>query len=575
MCTRFCLFLLGLSLVLIPMPAEAQAQKNTPPKVPVTPDSKPVEPAGPETGVANGAEANARKKSLDLGFVSSRHIAAVVLHPQQLVNASELQAMPIEIFEATLKQETGVELRQVNELVVLINIEMPPVPAAIVRFSEPCSKEAIIAALTEGEGNDVDGRATYRIKGRDPTFVTFPNDRTMLVGSNPGLTDMLTEKNPASPLIEHLRAVDASETLSGVLVVEPIRPLLKTLLAQAPPLPPQYQQFTLLADLLAAIELHVAGGDTMQPSLVLEGIGQGEAAKIDRLVGRAIEFGVAAVDHRAAQIATDDPGPVSEATGRYLKRMLNTAIDAIQRQQMGNRVTVAVRADATITPNVATNGVLIAMLLPAVQSARGAARKAQSTNNLKQIGLAMHNHADVFKTFPPHARFKNGRPLLSWRVAILPFVGQQALYNEFHLDEPWDSEHNRKLIEKMPPVYANPKLDPKLVRAGKTNYLAPTGPNALFDGEKGPAFRNITDGTSNTVMVVEANADRAVIWTAPDDLEIDPDNPHDGLGQFQPGLIMALFADGSVHTLPANLDAETLANLFNPRDGKVIQLPSR
>jgi prepilin-type processing-associated H-X9-DG protein len=113
------------------------------------------------------------------------------------------------------------------------------------------------------------------------------------------------------------------------------------------------------------------------------------------------------------------------------------------------------------------------------------------------------------------------------------------------------------------------------VQAGKTNYLAPTGPNTLFDGEKGAGIQAIIDGTSNTVMAVEANADRAVVWTAPDDLEIDADDPHDGLGEFQPGLIMVLFADGSVHQLPATLDAETLANLFNPRDGNVIQLPPR
>ncbi|MGH9549507.1 MAG: DUF1559 domain-containing protein [Terriglobales bacterium] len=175
------------------------------------------------------------------------------------------------------------------------------------------------------------------------------------------------------------------------------------------------------------------------------------------------------------------------------------------------------------------------------------------------------------RPFPPQARFKNGKALLSWRVTILPFVEQKALYDQFHLDEPWDSEHNRQLIEKMPPVYANPKLDPKLVQAGKTNYLATTGPDTMFDGEKGANFGMIRDGTSNTVMVVEANADRAVLWTAPDDLEIDPKDPHDGLGAFQPGVIMALFADGSVHRLAVTLDAETLSNLFNPRDGKVVR----
>ncbi|HEV3341576.1 MAG TPA: DUF1559 domain-containing protein [Pirellulales bacterium] len=563
-------FLLGcLLLAFAATAADAWAQKSAPKKPPATRETKPAnKPAEPATNKA----AESGKKPLDLTFISSRHVAAIVLHPQQLVGAPQVQAMPIEILEATLKQQAGIELNQVIEVVMLMGINMPPAPSSIVRFSRPCSQEAIVQALTAGEGDKIGDRPTYRVKGHDPLFVAFPDDRTLLVGSNADLTDMLTAKGAASPLIDHLRALDAAETLSAVVVVDPIRPLLKSVLAQLPPLPPQLQQFTLLADLLGAIEVHVAGGEALAPSLVLEGIGEAETAKIDHLLDRAIEFAGAAVDHRAAQLAADDPGPVSEATGRYLKRMLKTALDAIQRQQAGNRLTVAIHADSNLSPNMAMNGVLVAMLLPAVQSARGAARQAQSTNNLKQIGLAMHNHHDVFAAFPARASFKKGKPLLSWRVAILPFVEQQALYGQFHLDEPWDSEHNRKLIEKIPPVYANPKLDPKLVQAGKTNYLAPTGTATLFDGEKGATMATIADGTSNTLMIVEANADRAVIWTAPDDLEIDPDNPRDGLGEFQPGVIMALFADGSVHRLLATLDAETLANLFNPRDGKVVRI---
>jgi hypothetical protein len=578
MLARSCrlLFAVGcLLLVFAAAASEGLAQKNAAKKLPATRETKaPGKPATPAVGaaVAGAGKTAAARKPLDSRFISSRSVAAVVLHPQQLLASPQVQTMPVEILEATLKQESGIDLKQVQELVVLVGVNPPPLPAAIVRFSEPCRQEAIIEALTAGEGDKVDGRATYRVKGRDPLLVAFPDDRTLLAGSAADLGDMLSAKDPAGPLVDHLRAIDASETLSAVVVIDPVRPLVKGVLAQLPPLPPQYQQFTMLADLLAAIELHVSLDEGTRPSLVLEGTGQSETVKIDHLLDRAIEFANVALDHHAAQIAADDPGPVSEATGRYLKRMLKTALDAVERQQAGNRLTVATKADSNLTPSLATNGVLIALLLPAVQSARTAARQAQSTNNMKQIGLAMHVHHDVFKSFPARARFKNGKPLLSWRVSILPFLEQQALYDQFHLDEPWDSEHNRKLIEKMPIVYANPKLDPKLVQAGKTNYLAPTGPNTLFDGEKGMSFQMIPDGTSNTLMMVEANADRAVIWTAPDDLEIDPQDPHDGLGEFQRGLIMALFADGSVRRLPAALDAETLSNLFNPQDGKVVRI---
>ena len=194
--------------------------------------------------------------------------------------------------------------------------------------------------------------------------------------------------------------------------------------------------------------------------------------------------------------------------------------------------------------DAATTGVLVALLLPAVQAAREAARRNQSTNNLKMIGLAMHNYHDVNKHFPAAAiADKNGKPLLSWHVAILPYVEETVLYKQFHLDEPWDSEHNRTLIPLMPSVYANPNLGPT---DGKTNYLVPTGEKTLFAGKEGPGMRAILDGTSKTIMLVEADADHLVEWTRPDDLKIDFKQPLAGLSGFRPGVFLALFADGSV-----------------------------
>ena len=99
--------------------------------------------------------------------------------------------------------------------------------------------------------------------------------------------------------------------------------------------------------------------------------------------------------------------------------------------------------------------VMLALLLPAVQAAREAARRAQCTNNLKQIGLAMHNYASANGAFPPAAIYDaNGKPLLSWRVLILPYLEQDSLYKQFHLAEPWDSPHNKRtLLAQVPPLF--------------------------------------------------------------------------------------------------------------------------
>jgi 5'-3' exonuclease len=101
--------------------------------------------------------------------------------------------------------------------------------------------------------------------------------------------------------------------------------------------------------------------------------------------------------------------------------------------------------------------VAVALLLPAVQAAREAARRMQCTNNIKQIMLAMHTYHDAHKCFPPvMTADKNGKPLHSWRVLILPFIEQQALYSQIRLDEPWDSEYNSRLHDMNIQTYQCP-----------------------------------------------------------------------------------------------------------------------
>jgi prepilin-type processing-associated H-X9-DG protein len=208
--------------------------------------------------------------------------------------------------------------------------------------------------------------------------------------------------------------------------------------------------------------------------------------------------------------------------------------------------------------------VALAFLLPAVQSAREAARRSQSSNNLKQIALAVHNYHDTYKHLPPaFTADDDGRPLLSWRVHILPFVEGQRLYEQFHLDEPWDSEHNKKLIAQMPPVYLSPNGTGE---PGKTNYLGVAGEHGIFPGKDPVAFRNILDGTANTVMIVEANNQSTVIWTKPEDFVPDPDDPLKRLRGLRPGGFNAGFVDGSVRFIPEAIAPETLNALFT-RDG--------
>jgi hypothetical protein len=156
------------------------------------------------------------------------------------------------------------------------------------------------------------------------------------------------------------------------------------------------------------------------------------------------------------------------------------------------------------------------------------------------------------------------RPLLSWRVALLPFLGEQDLYNQFKRNEPWDSEHNRKLLAKMPSVYA-----PPTTKAGeRTYYQAIVGTGAVWQPRHSLRLIDILDGTSNTILLVEAAA--AVPWTKPEDLPYVTDQALPKFGGLFGGDFHALFADGAVKFLSAKGDEEQLRLAIMPADGMPI-----
>jgi type II secretory pathway pseudopilin PulG len=207
-------------------------------------------------------------------------------------------------------------------------------------------------------------------------------------------------------------------------------------------------------------------------------------------------------------------------------------------------------------------GVLPALLLPAVQKVREAASRAQSQNNLKQMVLAMQNYNDTYGSLPPSGVGKPfqpampRKPLLSWRVAILPFIEQQNLYNQFKLDEPWDGPNNIKLLAKMPKVYQLPGDDK--TPSDRTHYQVFVGNGAAFDKTRGFSIpQDFPDGTSNTILIV--TAENAVPWTKPEDVDFDRNKPMLPLMStyFRNGFQVGM-ADGSVRTVEPRISETTL-----------------
>jgi len=222
---------------------------------------------------------------------------------------------------------------------------------------------------------------------------------------------------------------------------------------------------------------------------------------------------------------------------------------------MEARAILSMRADLPVAEP-------IKMLLA---KARESSARAQSINNLKQIALAMHNYHNTHNGFPPAAICdKKGKPLLSWRVALLPYLEQQDLYNQFKLDEPWDSEHNIKLAKKTVSVY----MTPGVTKPGESNYRIFTGNGAVFDTIQQSRLQDITDGTSNTLMVIQAA--EGVPWSKPDDLPFDPDKDAKKLLLWQNDITIGAMCDGSVRSFSKKMSEKTWKLIIQKADGQVL-----
>ena len=235
-------------------------------------------------------------------------------------------------------------------------------------------------------------------------------------------------------------------------------------------------------------------------------------------------------------------------------RSLAPRLAAIQPSIEGDRVI------APLDPEI-----LIAVVAGHILQVREAVAFKGSIDNLKMFGLAMHNYHSKHDTFPPAYRAnQNHQPLLSWRVLILPFLDEQKLYEAFHLDESWDSPHNRALIPRMPKVFASPFESNSLIKEGKTVYLTPRGDATMFPSEQAIGMRDVTDGTSNTIMTLEVDDASAVIWTKPDDWNVVASLP----GQTRS--FLTSFGDGSVRTFQRTIKTTTFQALLTRNGGEVL-----
>lgn len=245
-----------------------------------------------------------------------------------------------------------------------------------------------------------------------------------------------------------------------------------------------------------------------------------------------------------------------------------------RRGQMSTTAIVFLVLGIVFAVMVVIGAILIALLLPAVQQARTAARRTQSKNNLKQIGLAMHNYHDVYNMFPPGGIYtKKDDPYNAWMTSLLPYVEQSRLYDMLNPNEPWTSATNQPVFQNVVPQYLSPNVEPDHSKVGSLGASHYAGNSQFLKKNAGRKMFEITDGTSNTIMAGEV-AGGFMAWGDPANLRDPANGIGTGPNQFggpvgQMG-VQVLAADGSVHFISDNVNPQVLKALASPDGGEQI-----
>jgi hypothetical protein len=490
----------------------------------------------------------------DLARISGRAHFLISFRPADLWEtppargAREALGKDVSHITKDMERQFGLAPTAIERVTLVMPMVAPGVePVFYVAAKKAVEKKEFLEKLVPG--GTAKTHAGQEYYANDRRAVLMLDDRHFVVGGQ-GDVQTVIDQGKAKPEGALLPALRLAAGKHGIVVAGNPEAIAKNL-----PNAPEIEPFKpLLAATMATLAIDVGEKSAAQMRLTFP---NAEAAKKG---AKALE---AARGMLLGALAGARKGMEKDADMKGITGLLGDVEASVKAAKL-------TQSGATLASDVEVNlGKSAAVVAAdAAMRAREAARRMQSANNLKQIGLAMHNYHTTYNNFPPAATYdKNGKPLLSWRVLILPYIEQDALYKEFKLDEPWDSPHNKKLIEKMPKVYELPGATTQHKHG--TFYQVFHGKGAGFEGKTSLRITDFLDGTSNTILVVEAGRD--VPWTKPEDVEFDPGKAVPSLGgAFKKGF-NAGFADGSVRFLQQSINKDTLKALITRNGGEVIK----
>ncbi|MBI3466519.1 MAG: DUF1559 domain-containing protein [Planctomycetes bacterium] len=507
------------------------------------------------------------KEGIDLSYVPENAALVVALRPAALLARAKTTTLAKGLNEllSNPKSELGELLFGLNieEVEQVTFVEIPkaerigPFGGRIVRSRKPIDpKKLVMSSVPDPVEAKYAGRSYFKsAKGPSTGSYFLPDERTVVWDREPNLylyIQRAANGGARVPWVKVWSEVGQGQ-VAAVLDVGWLRGQLGPVL-QDGPLAASLAAFAPLWEETRYVALGLDASQGIRIRVNAECGTEAGAEKVADTVRAVLTLAKNALDTLSQQAGHMHPD--AQAVVRALTKLGHELLKEARVDRDGTLVQV--RSSAT-TDLVA----LLESLAPAVQLARAAAERTQSQNNLKQIGLAMHNYHDVHGRFPPAVvHGPDGKTPHSWRVELLPFLDQMVLYQRYNFNETWDGPNNLKLLDEMPGVFHSPTSTAERQR---TCIFVLTGPETIFSKKEGTPISEILDGTSVTILAVETNP--AVPWTKPEDIPYDAKKPLPKLGGLNEGGFAALFADGAVRFISASIDEKTLRGLITRAGG--------
>ncbi|MFM7564384.1 MAG: DUF1559 domain-containing protein [Planctomycetota bacterium] len=503
-----------------------------------------------------------------LKYVPESTSVAIQFRAKAAMAEPAMMFLPKELIDVFGKKELGLDLMQLDRLLLVVDklesfqTPEPPGLAIIAEFATP---QTMGGRMTEEiQSVNDNGQTVWRID--QEMELRQINPQTLVMGMPEFVAEVLTANNQTSTVAKGLLAADSAEQLTIIVDMASMQPALEEVLPPEDQIQAPFQGLVEIPQLISQITLRHSWKEKGRSLLRLEADSAANADKLERSLRSSINsFRTVAVPALLNEMQLPDED-YQQAMVAFIDRLAEEFKNGIKNSRAGNGLVIDLSKNQQFS-STAVIGTLVGLLLPAFQRVREAARRTDSQNNIRMQMLAILNYHDAMNRLPGQAITDTaGKPLLSWRVAILPYLDEGQLYSEFHLDEPWDSEHNLKLLDRMPQVYRNAAID----LGNQTVYLAVTGKGTGFEAGKKIGIRDILDGTSYAIGIVEASPASAVPWTKPEDWTYQPGQEKAGLGGIRPDGFLAVFFDGSSRLIANSVDNDFLRKLFLINDGEVI-----